>query len=1319
MIKNQNNLKQVLQFVENKKNIEFTNILKQATISAVLLSRPELLVVSTSVATLLGKTVGDLIQKTEERLSTKTEDTATENYKRCQLTKLLLVKLSFLRVVDENFDGQERMLSSWKIQKHFDETLVEQLKTIENRDSEIINSILNNEVQITSNELKKEYIESLTNILEVNEDEVDTFKDEINKKFDEINESYELHIRYKSEMYKSYSNSKNMSNEIDLIRTDLMNIMGFITSYKKLYMTVSEFEEQLINRTNPSISLDFFDYKEDEFSNKLIESIDQNVIYVKGKTREEVFMYVLYLMKTKKILINKEVYVVNSLENWNDLSDKCEGKVLIPNFNAQVIEPIKNNITIIGFGDEDITGNNSPIILKDRLIRNMRDALHNEVDDWDIAEEYIRKSNGLYASFKRLIFEGKLSNPLWESENLSNYTTALLLTQWTECDGDKDVVANISGLEYEEYYKSVQNVISTEDPLLLKYEDYGNTIIKLTNIEEAWEIIFNNLTEEIINRYKEVALMILIHDIDPKYSLSLDKQYMAGVLTGKPDYSEKLKEGFRKSLIMLAKFDDRDNHFGIKSTQLFVDDIVKNVLSDINTQERWYACAEYLPDFVEASPEVVTNMLEKEVANKDSSFWSLFDNKSTDAFFGHNYYTHIIWTIEKLLCYNDYSIRAMKLLAKLEEHGGEYKLANTPMNTLSNSLTAWVHYINMSLDDKLMITEFIVKNSSIGWSLLEELLPTRYSGRTVSSMSTPKYRTEEFIFELKYKNEVYDTYKKYLEIAISEAETDVLRWKTIIKKFSFFQFEFEDKVISGTKNAIDRCNDDALKFELKEETRRLIYNNRYFKDSDWAAVESQISIIEKELFDYIKFENEAYDYIDLFTNYHPHFINPIDYKDDYDGQNNNIKNIRIATLKKLNDDSQDRIFNIIEHIGEKNKNGSEVISFGSIMASQIHNYRFNSSYFEKLLELDNKLYVSSYVNELLIENGLNLFKKILREYDLNAEIKLQLFRTVDVSNELFEMLSIEDDLFIEEYWSKWWNRRVIKDDDVKNVVWKKLIEHHNYNMLLDLLQDNFQDDLSKHIEVLDLISKNNDRFKSSSMHSYYIEKAFKYIYQNDGSLDSKDLELMFRLEWFYFNILTRIKAKYIYAEFNERPDFIIELISYALKRSSDIDLKDELTKERKQLARNAYSILDKLKSCPCIEEDGSIISEKISKWIERYLQLAIDNDQQVICERILGECLSKSPLGNDGIFPHESVREVYELFYTESIERGFELSIFNSRGVVSFSAGASEKELSANYKEYSRKCKIEYSRMSKTLKNISDNLFNDSINQRKRGVFDL
>ena len=93
-------------------------------------------------------------------------------------------------------------------------------------------------------------------------------------------------------------------------------------------------------------------------------------------------------------------------------------------------------------------------------------------------------------------------------------------------------------------------------------------------------------------------------------------------------------------------------------------------------------------------------------------------------------------------------------------------------------------------------------------------------------------------------------------------------------------------------------------------------------------------------------------------------------------------------------------------------------------------------------------------------------------------------------------------------------------------------------------------------------------------------------------------------------------------------------------------------------------------------------------------------DRTSIGDECIGEVLSGSPNGVDGIWPAEPIRQLMEDLKSDSLDRGLAIGKQNSRGVVSrgvFDGGRQEDGLANQYDTWSKQVMTRWPRTGRLL----------------------
>lgn len=104
---------------------------------------------------------------------------------------------------------------------------------------------------------------------------------------------------------------------------------------------------------------------------------------------------------------------------------------------------------------------------------------------------------------------------------------------------------------------------------------------------------------------------------------------------------------------------------------------------------------------------------------------------------------------------------------------------------------------------------------------------------------------------------------------------------------------------------------------------------------------------------------------------------------------------------------------------------------------------------------------------------------------------------------------------------------------------------------------------------------------------------------------------------------------------------------------------------------------------PGHNEIGVLTGKDLAKWIAAVRQSASNLSRADIADINIGKVLSNAPVGDDGIWPCEPVRQVLEDIQSEAMMRGMHTGVYNSRGVHwRGEGGDQERELAAKYRTW-------------------------------------
>jgi hypothetical protein len=201
---------------------------------------------------------------------------------------------------------------------------------------------------------------------------------------------------------------------------------------------------------------------------------------------------------------------------------------------------------------------------------------------------------------------------------------------------------------------------------------------------------------------------------------------------------------------------------------------------------------------------------------------------------------------------------------------------------------------------------------------------------------------------------------------------------------------------------------------------------------------------------------------------------------------------------------------------------------------------------------------------------------------------------------------------------------------------------------------------------------------------YMVEKAFDAL----GGRKDVDVTEVARREYMYLGLL-RFREKHlaIHRLMATDPGFYFSVIADVFKASSD-ESKDEPSPEKSARAKAGYTLLSEFRTVPGRHE-ASVNYDELRSWVDNVRKLAAENDRIAITDEFIGHILAHSPADDeDELWPHRAVRQIIEDLRSDSVEEGFAVEKYNSRGVVTkalFEGGKQERKISDEFRALARK----------------------------------
>ncbi|MDR3668831.1 MAG: hypothetical protein P4L35_18505 [Ignavibacteriaceae bacterium] len=1041
-------------------------------------------------------------------------------------------------------------------------------------------------------------------------------------------------------------------------------------------------------------------------------------MFIQAESQEEallVFISVIFCLDEQ--LRNKMLHcclIIEDIDSWNQtLTLNNKEIIVIPYFkkNEQVRLP-QGRMSIVPVSRHDLKSNNrSPLIVD--IPKQNKTAFSKALEDIGIGisdvYEYIAKTKRSFlALYRQITIIPSKQKPGWvNTYDMRELIPALLAGGWNENKaGDIENLSEFANRTYDEYIEKISHWLVLEDSPITK----TNNNYQIVSTQDMWNYLYEHIVKSDYEKF-HMYLLAVFGAKDPKYELPEKDWYAASVYGKEPNYSKLLCESLIVSLVMLSLRDGLPNNFNVISTENEVDFLVKQIMDNINDWDNWYTIAPFLPLLAEASPKSIIQKFEEHLRNEDSCFWLMFA-KPSDPLFGTNYYTNVLWALEKLAWHKEFAFRSIVILTRISERNFEFKIVNSPFNSLYEIFCLWHPQSALSIDERMRALKYLMgKYQNTAWKLLGSLLPSGINS-ICGNIQTPIWRDWDENIKRGASNEEYlGQVKIIIDLLLDNIIPEEKKWVIILDNISAFIYNIDaitEKLLE--QNELFPENDRQ---KISDKIRSLISKHRHFVNADWSMKKESTDKLEIA-FNVIEPKDVRIKHKHLFS-FSPALLNPYVYEghEKYDWNEE----------KKLINDAKEKVMQeIFAEYGlgvvlDVISNAEESFYTGVIFAEKILNFNIDWDAFDSLKNKGKKGIVSSTLCRILQERGLSYIIG-----SINANISSftdknlgDIFCMLPFSYEIWAELEKYSNDISDTYWSNVdvFSIASLPEEQASYAINKLLLNKRPYSIMKNLTHSKFNN-TSLIIEILDrgmqLVSENeNNGLSLRNFSADEIVEIFKKIYDNKNIDD----ERVSRLELFYLPYFKYFgKPLCLFKEISNNPELYVFLISLAFK-GYEVDHL-EVSEEMQVKAKNAYEILNMFKSIPGFA-DNYIDSKHFNNWINKVLIQSKSNGRGDIAESLIGELLSHSPVGEDGVWPHEIIREYFEMHCTQRMADNFIIGKTNQRGVHTINGGKEEKEIAQKYKEQSEEIQFSYPQSAILLKRLNECYLGDA---RRYGILE-
>jgi hypothetical protein len=844
---------------------------------------------------------------------------------------------------------------------------------------------------------------------------------------------------------------------------------------------------------------------------------------------------------------------------------------------------------------------------------------------------------------------------------------AYILGSWDEnSQGDNYIISKITQTDSNKWLNDIREIKNNNSELFILKNGHWQTKEKFDNLSRCSSLFYDTHLDLI----KDILLEVL-SGIHPQFDLKPEDRFAWAVYGKAPKYSSELRKGILETFVFLGIHGKELKNCTLHKSE----DIVWSTMREIfknSSWKLWASLNDILPILAETEPVEFLSSVENALKQSPCPFDELFSQEGVGGIItGANHMTGLYWALEILAWSEEYLPRSVLALAELATHDPGGNWSNRPINSIITILIPWLSQTVASFDKKISSLKGIQRNHpDIAWRVLIKLLPT-HKGSTMGGCK-PKYRN---YIPTDWKQEVtnaeyWKQVEEYVSMAVDMAKNNIIRTSELVENIDNIPQPFFNVFLEYLSSDVIVKLPDEQKLPIWEKLSAFVRKHSAFSNAKWALPKEKIELLEKAA-EKISPSDPQYLYRYLFTNKDLHFMYK---KENYQVREEKLRNLRIDALKKI---YKDKKINTIIIFSEKIESPAILGDTFAYIADKENDIELLPSFLEKQDE-HKKQFIKGYILNRYYNNKINWIESLNTNIWSNEQ-KCEFLCFLPFENEIWEKAKEFLGKNIAEYWRKIdFNQFPVSQSSLLPAV-ENLLKYNRPCFAFSCAYSHYfsTKEIFKEQAIKALIDSITSE-ESQLIDPYHLTEIIK-ILQEDSSVNEKDL---FKIEWGYLQLLDNYDGttpKLLEKYLSQKPEFFVEIIQTTYCSKNDDKDKKKLSEHTKNLANNAWRLLQKWKRPPGKMDDGSFSIEALKKWIDYVKIKTIESGHFEIAMNRLGHVLFYVDTDSSGLWIQKSVAEILDEKDNENILQSFISEIYTSRGVYTVDpSGKPEKEL-ANY----------------------------------------
>jgi addiction module HigA family antidote len=857
------------------------------------------------------------------------------------------------------------------------------------------------------------------------------------------------------------------------------------------------------------------------------------------------------------------------------------------------------------------------------------------------------------------------------------------------------------GASYDELEKECQGLAQLNDAPIWSVGSYRGVISKI----DLLYAIAGAVTPDDLSRYFSMARMVLGED-DPALDLDEDKRWAASIHGKTREFSDAFRQGISETLVLLAVHGGHlfKSRLGV-DTEIEAVRVVHDLLQTPLTTRILEANDRDLPTYAEAAPDAFLSILERDLKSKDPAVLGLLRPADTSIFGRSPSRTGLLWALEGLSWNPATLARAAFILARLAQVEINDNWTNKPAHSLESIFRAWMPQTAENHQQRVeLMKKLAEKFPDVAWKIC--VAQFGHDHQVGDYSHKPRWRPDGYGFGEPFQTRapIMDFVREMVEMALTWKDHSLETLCDLVERLNGLTEAHQARVWVLIETWAKTKASDADKAAMREKIRVSTLSRRAAMRAKKNARAMSLSVAGKTAYAALEpsdiLNKHAWLFRDGWVEESADEIEDIE-KVDFRKRGEHINNQRTEALREIM--AQRGLAGILE-LSERGKASSVI---GGLAASAV----LSQQELQELLRLalaaifGGKEEVHSHKNLIagalhtIVDDGKReaVLKGVVA--GMSDEDMVRLFVLAPFRKTTWKLVDALSEPAQAKYWSEVTPDWIYDSETENNEAVERLLKAERPRAAFSCIRLELgKFDAQVLFRLLSAMAQGGkDQPGEYMLQHYNVEEAFEHL----NSSPALTLDQKAGLEFAHIEVLARPWSSHAhygipnlerYVE--AHPELFIQAIAWTYKRNDGATdpAEFQVPPERVQaMAERGYKLLQAVERIPGHNDLGELEVDRLAKWVATVRQSCAELGRADVADRCIGKVLSCAPLGKDGVWPCEPVRDVMEDIQSESMMRGAHTGVYNSRGVHwRGDGGDQERELAQKYREWGKALQVSH-----------------------------